>query len=227
MIAVVLHIYYTEMWEHYKNKLQSLDTKFDLYITLCDEVEDISKDILKSFPTANIKKYKNRGQDIGPFLLTLKDIRHKDYDYLIKLHTKGFASVDYSKRKKKKFRDIKNWRKALTNALISSDDKIKENISILTDSEYKMCGCKQWHLKRKSRVYSKFSDHEELVYEFIGGTMFMVDFKFFKEIWTDEIIDEYYSQMPTAYKVDHSFTHYAERQLGQCVIDVGFKIKGV
>ena len=211
------------MWEHYKNKLQSLDTKFDLYITLCDEVEDISKDILKSFPTANIKKYKNRGQDIGPFLLTIKDIRHKDYDYLIKLHTKGFATLDYVKRKKKGLRYIKNWRSVLANALISSDDKIKENISILTDSEYKMCGCKRWHLKRKW----KFSDHEERVYEFIGGTMFMVDFKFFKEIWTDEIIDEYYLQMPTGYQRDHSFTHYAERQLGQRVIDAGFKIKGV
>jgi hypothetical protein len=55
----------------------------------------------------------------------------------------------------------------------------------------------------------------------------MVDFKFFKEIWTDKIIDEYYSQMPTGYKSNFTFTHYTERQLGQSVIDAGFKIKGV
>lgn len=207
MITIVLHIYYTEIWEYYKNKLASLDTKFDLYITLCDEVEDISKDILKLFPTANIKKYKNKGQDIGPFLLTIKDIRHKDYDYLIKLHTK---------------RDDK-WRNTLVNPLIFSDDKIKENISILTDTEYKMCGSKPWLLRHRW----KFSDHKEGVYDFIGGTMFMVDFKFFKKVWTDKIIDEYYSQMPTEYKSDYTFTHYTERQLGQSVIDAGYKIKGV
>ena len=216
------------MWKHYEGKLQSLATEFDLYITLCDEVEDISKDILKSFPTANIKKYKNKGQDIGPFLLTIKDIRHKDYDYLIKLHTKGFASlcrIQANRRRNlsRQARKIKKWSKYLANALISSDDKIRENISILTDSEYKMCGCKQWHLKRKWRS----SDHKERIYEFISGTMFMVDFKFFKEIWTDEIIDEYYLQMPTLYKADYTFNHYLERQLGQSVIDTGFKIKGV
>jgi|TARA_B100001093_G_scaffold508502_1_gene570843 lipopolysaccharide biosynthesis protein len=202
MIAIVLHIYYTEMWEHYKNKLQSLDTKFDLYITLCDEVEDISKDILKSFPTANIKKYKNKGQDIGPFLLTLKDIRHKDYDYLIKLHTK---KCEYN------LSLGSSWGDELTNSLISSDYKIKENISILKQAEYKMCGSKKW-----------FKDNA-----FIGGTMFMVDFKILLNCLPDELIDAWYAKMPYGYVQDGSFTHGVERLLGKIIVDAGYKIKGV
>ena len=60
MISVILHIYHTDLWEYFEKKLKSLDTQFDLYITLCDEVENISKDILKSFPSANITKYPNK-----------------------------------------------------------------------------------------------------------------------------------------------------------------------
>ena len=205
-IAIVLHIYHTDLWIYFEQKLKSLDTQFDLYITLCDEVEDISKDILKSFPSANITKYPNKGQDIGPFLKVIKDIRHKDYDYLIKLHTKK-CKYNLSKGKL--------WRDQLTNSLISSDDKIKENISILTDSEYKMCGCKQWHLKRKW----EFSDHKKQIYEFIGGTMFMVDFKILTSCLTDKLIEKWYAKMPRGYIQDGSFTHQAERLLGKIILD--------
>ncbi len=78
MIAIILHIYYTDLWGYFEEKLKSLNTPFDLYITLCDEVEDISDEILNSFPNANIKRYKNKGKDIRPFLLTLKNIRIKN-----------------------------------------------------------------------------------------------------------------------------------------------------
>jgi len=203
MISVILHIYHTDLWEYFEKKLKSLDTQFDLYITLCDEVENISKDILKSFPSANITKYPNKGQDIGPFLNTIKDIRHKDYDYLIKLHTK---------KCKYNLSLGNNWRDALTNPLISSDDRIKENISILEQTEYKMCGSKKWLLKNNS---------------FIGGNMFMVDFKVLTDCLTNELIDEWYQKMPYGYKKDNTFTHKVERFLGKLILDKGYKIKGV
>lgn len=203
MIAIILHIYHTDLWRYFEEKLKSLDTQFDLYITLCDEVEDISKDILKSFPSANITKYPNKGQDIGPFLKVIKDIRHKDYDYLIKLHTK---KCEYN------LSLGNNWRDELVNPLISSDRKIKENISTLKQAEYKMCGSKKWLLEQNS---------------FIGGTMFMVDFQAYKQILIDKLIDEWYEKMPNGYVQDHSFTHDIERLLGKIILGAGFKIKGV
>jgi lipopolysaccharide biosynthesis protein len=233
MIAIVLHVYYTELWGYYERKLQSLETKFDLYITLCEDVEDITDDILRSFPHASVKKYPNKGQDIGPFLLTIKDIRHKDYDYLIKLHTKGFGRVATASNKAEREtlrRLTKEWRKVLVQALIGSDDKIKENISILTASDFKMCGAKEWNFggpyKTQARKWA-CPGFAPQYYRFIGGTMFMVDFKFFTECWTDLVIDITYSQLPTEYLPDNSLTHYLERKLGQSVVDAGFEIKGV
>lgn len=203
MIAIILHIYHTDLWRYFEEKLKSLDTQFDLYITLCDEVEDISKDILKSFPSANITKYPNKGQDIGPFLKVIKDIRHKDYDYLIKLHTKK-CEYDLNLGN--------NWRDQLVNSLISSDRKIKENISTLKQTEYKMCGSKKWLLGNNS---------------FIGGTMFMVDFKILTNVLTDELIDKWYAKIPCGYVQAGSFTHKLERLLGKIILDKGYKIKGV
>lgn len=216
MIAIILHIYHTDLWRYFEEKLKSLDTQFDLYITLCDEVEDISKDILKSFPSANITKYPNKGQDIGPFLLALKNIRNKNYDYLIKLHTKKST---YNPQLGNR------WRDSLVNNLINSDSIIKRNISFLQNSDFKMCGSKDWLMDSVTETSTKkyFNDY----YQFIGGTMFMVDFQAYKQILIDKLIDEWYEKMPNGYVQDHSFTHDVERLLGKIILDAGFKIKGV
>jgi len=211
MIGIILHIYHTDLWRYFEKKLKSLDAQFDLHITLCDEVEDISKDILKSFPSANITKYPNKGQDIGPFLLTFKKLRNRDYDYLIKLHTKkseNFLDCGGVVRPEKGA----PWRDELVNSLISSDETIIKNISILKETEYKMCGSKKWLLKNNS---------------FIGGTMFMVDFKILSSCLTDELIDKWYAKMPDGYVQDGSFAHRVERLLGKIIVNAGYKIKGV
>tara|TARA_B100002019_G_scaffold268657_1_gene260811 strand:+ start:2257 stop:2883 length:627 start_codon:yes stop_codon:yes gene_type:complete len=208
VIAIILHIYHTDLWRYFEEKLKSLDTQFDLYITLCDEVEDISKDILKSFPSANITKYPNKGQDIGPFLRVIKDIRHKDYNYLIKLHTKKSENFECKYQPEKGAM----WRDELVNPLISSDETIIKNISMLEQTKYKMCGSEKWLLENNS---------------FIGGTMFMVDFKILSSCLTDELIDKWYVKMPRGYVQDGSFTHQVERLLGKIILDKGYKIKGV
>lgn len=207
MIAIILHVYYTDLWDYFEKKLKNLETPFDLYITLCEEVEDISNQILKSFPKATIHKYPNKGQDIGPFLLTFKKLRGKDYDYLIKIHTKKSENFDF------KYQPEKGalWRDELVNSLISSDQTIRKNISTLKQTEYKMCGSEKWLLKNDS---------------FIGGTMFMVDFKVLTNCLTDKLIDKLYQQMPYGYKQDKTFTHKVERLLGKLIIEDGYKIKG-
>ena len=72
MIAIILHIYYVELWQIFAEKLKKLNTKFDLYITLTKGNQDITDDILKSFPDAKIYTYINKGMDIGPFFANTK-----------------------------------------------------------------------------------------------------------------------------------------------------------
>ena len=213
-IAIVLHVYYTDHWWYFEEKLKKLKAKFDLYITLCDENKDISNEILKSFPNAKIDKYPNKGMDIGPFLKTLKKIRKKNYGYLIKLHTKNV----HRKWQKKSEEQLFKRRNLLVDSLISSDDTIKKNISTLIQSDYKMCGYQV--LKQKRWYENKLQS-----LEFVSCTMFMVDFKVIIKILTNEIIDEWYDKMPNGYVSGGSFTHLAERLLGQIIRDAGFRIK--
>jgi hypothetical protein len=212
-IAICLHVYYTDLWKYFEEKLKRLNIRFDLYVTLCDGEELITSEILKSFPDAKISMYPNRGQDIGPFLQILKKIRGFDYDYIIKLHTKK-CEYDLALGSE--------WRTELVNALISSDKIIERNVKILKTGKFKMCGSSKW-LRQQEWEYDNITYNVK----FIGGTIFMADFKTITDVIQDELIDEWYNKLPTGYEQNHSFAHVLERLLGQVVIDAGYEIKGV
>jgi len=221
MIAIVLHLYYIEMWDSYfKPKLEKLKTEFDLYVTISEETQYISEKILVSFPSAKIKKFPNKGQDIGPFLKILDEIRDCDYDFLIKLHTKsGHHRPNLHSRKKMR---MVRWRDQLVNSLIGSDKIIKKNIGLLLQGNFKMCGSIKWLITQNWKIDGKYKR-----VKFIAGTMFMVDFKFISKILKSDLIDEWYSKLHTEYELDNTFTHSVERLLGQIIIDSGSNIKGV
>ena len=228
-IAIVLHVYYEDSWLYFKNKLKNLNINFDLHITLCQEHPNKSYllyEIQKSFPTAQIYEYENRGQDIGPFLKTFSALRNKNYDFLIKLHTKKSAHYDAQRGKA--------WRESLVMSLIKSDSTIKKNIYFLESSSFKMCGSKEYLMDSEMDTSAQQDDfcpeakeYFDKDYLFIGGTMFMVDFKTYTKILTDDMINYWYGQMPYGYIQDRSFTHGAERLLGAIVIQSGYKIKGI
>lgn len=209
------------MWDSYfKPKLEKLKTEFDLYITISEETQDISEKILVSFPSAKIKKFSNKGQDIGPFLKILDEIRNSDYDFLIKLHTKsGHHRPNLHPRKKMR---MVRWRDQLVNSVIGSDEIIKKNIGFLSHGNYKMCGSLKWLITQNWKIDGKYKR-----VKFIAGTMFMVDFKFISKILKTDLTEEWYSKLHTGYELDNTFTHSAERLLGQTIIDSGYNIKGV
>ena len=223
MIAIILHIYYVELWQIFAEKLKKLNTKFDLYITLTKGNQDITDDILKSFPDAKIYTYINKGMDIGPFLLTLKKIRNKNYNYIIKLHTKNNGN-NLEKNKileeisRKPIVQQNGYNKSTEdslNYLIGSDEQIQKNIHFLDKNNYKMLGLKTY-------VQNKYNKW----YAFIPYSFFMVDFKVLMQIYTDKLIDKRYEPMPTEYYTEGTPTHLQERQFGQDLIDNNYSIYG-
>lgn len=200
-IAILLQLYHVDLWDYFKQHLERLRTKFDLYVQLYDDTEDVSDDILKIFPKAKITYFPNKGQDIGPFIKTLKTIRNKNHKYIIKLHSKK-CQYDINLGN--------SWRDELVKALIPNDDKIESNIRAMQKNNVKMCGCKKWK-------------HGT----FFGGTMFMADFKAILSCLSNETIDDWYKQMPKGYVRDNSFTHRVERMLGMRMIKAGYTLAGV
>ena len=117
-IAIVVHVFYIDIWQELKNYLNQLQIEFDLYITVTDEMKD--ENILQIFedrPDALVYTVENKGRDVLPFLQIMNLIGTDSYKYICKMHTKKSVSNDNG--------DI--WRKLLYYDLIGSN-KIVKNI---------------------------------------------------------------------------------------------------
>jgi lipopolysaccharide biosynthesis protein len=220
-IAIVLHLYYTDLWEEFKVQLLQLDNNFDLYISLTNGNKNIEGDIKNSFPNAKIFWFDNKGMDIGPFFSILKYFIENDlnYKYLIKLHTKkSIKSIGEEKGT--------NWRIGLVNSLIGSNEIFKKNISSFEDDKNINIGGNPNYFYRDSNLdwlrdelynlkmikdLHNSSDFDDML--IVSGTMFMVRYKVYKEFFTINDIDRILSQLTDGYIRDKMIEHKLERIL--------------
>jgi hypothetical protein len=86
--AVILHVFYPELWPEICSYLSAFGGDFDLFVTMPVGVPLPEERILGSFPDAFIYRCDNRGRDIAPFLAVLSAILPLRYRHLCKLHTK-------------------------------------------------------------------------------------------------------------------------------------------
>ncbi len=125
-IAVIIHLYYTDLWKELKNELANFKEPFDLYININNSasVEDIEL-IKKDYPDVHIYAFENRGRDILPFLKTLDIMLPLGYKYVCKLHSKKSLHRE----------DGSDWRKTLIQGIIGSPEKIKQSIDALNKED--------------------------------------------------------------------------------------------
>lgn len=222
---IILHLFYPEMWDEFREYFKNLDVDFDLMISISEGQNDISETVKKSYPDCKIFVLPNKGLDVGPFLHILKYLKDNnlEYSHIVKLHTKR------SHYNSSGLGD--SWRNALVKCLIDSPSIFKTNLETITNSpSYKMVGSRVWLLRA-----SRYS-HETILNKlnikrttssFIGGTMFICDYKIIVDFFTINQLDDLYSMMPNGYVRDHSFAHDMERVFGFIIEEKGFSIKGV
>ena len=222
-VCVILHLYYIDLWYYFLPYLQRIDTDIDLYVTLTDgnhgNVADIYDSIVSEFPQSFVYSLPNRGMDVAPFIYVMNEIlqNKRSYNVLIKLHSK--KSLAHS------FELGERWRNQLTDALLGSLPKIQSNYSSIMYSNFRMVGSSAWVLNQEMLGYEQkyFSEPINFTdYEFVAGTMFMVDF-FILMTWfvNERIYDRFYDNFQDGYIGDGSIAHQLERVLG-CLL----KLKG-
>ena len=86
--AVILHMYYTEMWEEIADYFANLEQDFDLFVSIPGEAEFSEGKILGKHEHSYIYRCPNRGRDVAPFLKILSAIYPFNYKYVLKIHTK-------------------------------------------------------------------------------------------------------------------------------------------
>ena len=90
-LAVIVHVFYADLWPEIADCLRNVDVPFDLFVTFQDEATVAAA--RADFPSARFVRVENRGFDIAPFLSVLDALDPSAYTHVLKLHTKRDVSV--------------------------------------------------------------------------------------------------------------------------------------
>jgi lipopolysaccharide biosynthesis protein len=112
-IAVVLHLFYLDLWSEIGRRLAAIEEPFDLIVSVPgDRRDEAARMIQADVAAAQVIGVENRGRDIAPFLLLLGSGRLDRYDYLCKIHGKKSPHRD----------DGNEWRRDLMGDLLGSPE---------------------------------------------------------------------------------------------------------
>ncbi len=119
--AVVVHLFYIEMWDEIAAHLKAQTFDFDLYLSyvkLKSHTEDPKDIVLREFPDAVVHAMPNHGRDIYPFLHFANAGLLDGYDAICKLHTK----------KSPHRTDGDVWRQALISGILGDPTVTEERL---------------------------------------------------------------------------------------------------
>lgn len=110
--AIIVHMYYHDLWDEFREKLGTLDTEFDLYVTITErkgeDAEGLADWVRDAYPQARVLLMPNHGRDIFPFVHLVNAGWLDGYEAVCKLHTK----------KSPHRQDGDHWRRHLINGIL-------------------------------------------------------------------------------------------------------------
>jgi len=241
-IAVLVHIFYTDMWDEVEKYLQNLNNfDYDLYINLVEGFYD-EEFIKKIEKKATIKVSPNKGVDVGGFLFQYYSLE-KDYDLILKIHTKKSLGLsnkpsDYVKVYGYELAKTKGteWFYRLMNGVLKSKEQVADIVNLLTDdTPFAMAGldCETYigpnvsvvkHLSEIFNIPLEFNGDKVKNMSFVGGTVFWVRNDILKKYLTKENIKILLKLLPEGYTNEPSYNHALERMFGFMVYNEKKKI---
>jgi lipopolysaccharide biosynthesis protein len=116
-IAVVLHLFYPDLWDEIADAIKRLPERFDLFVSCPVRVASAMRvRIGRRFPGAVVFGIHNLGRDVLPFLLWLRAGGGTGYTYVLKLH--GKKSVHIVDTSQSPFGGGEEWRRLALDGLI-------------------------------------------------------------------------------------------------------------
>ena len=183
-IAIIIHIYYPDLWEEIALSLSKITQGYDLFVTVPPHITDIELlPLFESQPNIHLYMTENRGRDVLPFLQIMKLIGTENYDYICKLHSKKTEGSQLGKV----------WRKLLYFDLIGSNKTVENILELFTnDAEIGMVTGKNTILDSQRYTYGNRKKIDFLAqktgmlydeyYLFPAGTMFWTKTEVLKPI---------------------------------------------
>jgi len=237
-IAIFLHIFSPHTLDSLLERIGTFPFGFNLYVNLVEGHSDhLRQAILDKHPSAAINVSPNQGMDPGGQLRTLHYwlTNGKDEEFLIFIHSKR---VD-------EYRDLFSR--------IILPDKAKLAMQKFEDPQIGMLGVKEWYLNAnlnqeqcaqygceydQSQRYGapiqncefycdwlKLNNFKTNSFAFIGGTMFWVRSKIYRDVFKDFPILDLVKELPPF--ENGGKTHALERIFGYIVLSAGYRIEGI
>ncbi len=233
-ILVHLHLYYLNQLDEILNRLQNLQgLNFDLYVTMVNKSPAAEQKIKQFKPDTHILQVANQGYDIGPFIEVLHSLNLDNYDYVLKIHTKGTAAENYTRINGKRLNN-KLWNRLLFDALLFSEEQVHNNLRQLANADIGMLSS-AYLITDDKKLYEQFLPQineilqaESLpqvdTFSFVAGTMFWAKASLFKPLQKYRLAD-----FPvTDGKIkEGTLAHCFERLFGAVAQAQGLKLYGV
>ena len=128
-MLVHLHLFYHNQLDWFLKKFKNITCDYDLFVTVTEQAEIITKKLKAFKPDVKIVKVPNRGYDIYPFWLVLQQVKLSEYGCVLKVHTKNtrntvwtLRGINYTKYQ---------WRNDLINPLCGSKKLFKHALRVL------------------------------------------------------------------------------------------------
>lgn len=233
-LAVHLHLYYLEQTDEVLTKLANIqNVDYDLYVTMTKEDVDVWAKIKRFNPQAQIWLVDNRGYDVGPFVEFLHRINLGDYKYILKLHTKGKYSKNYTHLNNMRF-DNALWGKVLWDALLATPKRVQKDLELLENTQIGMLSS-TYCINKEKRNYNKLLPQinqklDEMKLnrtsepEFVAGSMFYARADLMRPLLSMRLDD--FAVTDGTVK-EGTLAHVMERVIGAMIASQGYKIIGV
>jgi lipopolysaccharide biosynthesis protein/glycosyltransferase involved in cell wall biosynthesis len=228
-IAVIVHLYYFELWDEIKGYLANIKPKWDLYISLGEHfsLENVNK-IISDYPDAHLYTLENCGRDIYPFLHIFKQIKHLDYTCICKLHSKKSTHTDVGD----------SWRQNIYRELLGSAKRINQIIEhfeqqpetgIISPKKYFILLSDCWgfneELAEKNKFYmnlflEQISTTIQPDERFVTGSMFWFRPQALYQLLAFKLSRQDYP--PEQGQIDGTIMHGLERMISICARTDGF-----
>ena len=222
-VAVQAHVFYIELLDEIYENVSKIACPFDLYIST--DSEEKKEKIKEYFKDKNInviiENYENRGRDILPFILELKDNIDK-YDYVCHIHTKKSKHCDFGDE----------WRKYLYYNLFGTTSNInsiiytfqnEDNVGIIFPKTYeKVEGYLRLGKNEKSinDICNRLNIQNNFHDIFPAGSMFWIRASLLKKLLDVVDVDDFEDEVGQG---DGTFAHAIERVFVVLAEGYGYK----
>lgn len=225
-IAVVLHLYYADLWPELFESLLNIVEPFDLFVTLVAGIsEDVAPTIRFAFPNAHILVVDNHGRDILPFLELIHTGVLFRYELICKLHSKRTtwrAGGD-------------EWRQHLVRGVLGSPEIVEKilrtfdsdrDLAMVVADKQLFSGREFWvsNEPRLRQIFGKIGlNSSSFEKSFVGGSIYWIRPFVLRSVNAVGLDFDDFEPEPLA--IDGTTAHAVERLISLVCHDAGMRIE--